>query len=164
VERFYTEGGYLYPEYNVFYWFGLVSNATVWPSFRWQDRSFPAPNATSYRNWGVLTVPQADGTAIAFPEPNRYQFPNEYCGGANATEMKMNAWGWADAFCDLNFTAICRMAAKGPCSLPPYTDRKTGSTYLYNSNEVVQGAAEQWCNDHGGHLVSYESLEEQVRA
>jgi hypothetical protein len=26
---------------------------------------------------------------------------------------------------------------------------------------VIQSDAELWCNDHGGHLVSYESLEEQ---
>ncbi len=91
----------------------------------------------------------------------RYESSLEVCAGCNATQIKLNAWGWADARCDLNFTAICRMAAKGPCSLPPYTDKTTGAAYLYNSDEMVQADAEQWCNDQGGHLVSYENLAEQ---
>ena len=161
VEKFYVDGGYLYPEFNILYWFGLYTSSSTWPSFRWQDAQFPTPNATSYRNWGVLQVMQPDGNTVAVAEPNRYEAPNEYCAGANFTEAKQNAWGWADARCDLNFTAICRVAKKGPCSLPPYTDKKSGASYLYNSDEVIQSDAEQWCNDNGGHLVSYESLEEQ---
>ncbi len=91
----------------------------------------------------------------------RYESTLEFCAGCNATQTKLNAWGWADSRCDLNFTAICRMATKGPCSLPPYTDKTTGASYLYNSDEMVQADAEQWCNGQGGHLVSYESLAEQ---
>jgi hypothetical protein len=160
VERFYVDEGFLYPEFNVLYWFGLVSTAATWPSFRWQDKQFPAPNATTYRNWGTLKVELPEGT-LAYPEPNKYDSPLEVCSGANASEARVKSWGWADVKCDLNFTAICRIAKKGPCQLPPYTDKKSGASYLYNSEEVIQSDAEQWCNDKGGHLVSYESLEEQ---
>jgi hypothetical protein len=72
VEQFYVNGGYLYPEFNVFYWYGLLTTTATWPGFRWQDRRFPAPNATSYRNWGTLTVPQPGGNDLAFPEPNKW--------------------------------------------------------------------------------------------
>jgi hypothetical protein len=57
--------------YNEFYWSGLVSSGATWPSFRWQDKQFPAPNATSYRNWGTLRVPLPDGTSLAYSEPNK---------------------------------------------------------------------------------------------
>jgi hypothetical protein len=160
VEKFYVEGGFLYPEFNVLYWFGLLTTPATWPSFRWQDKQFPAPNATSYRNWGTLKVLMEDGT-LAYPEPNKYESPLEFCSGANASQARVNAWGWADVKCDLNFTAICRIAKKGACSLPPYTDKKSGASYLYSSEELIQSDAEFWCNDRGGHLVSYESLEEQ---
>lgn len=36
------------------------------------------------------------------------------------------------------------------------------ATYILNQSYVRQPVAERWCADQGGHLVSYDSLEEQV--
>ncbi len=72
MEDFYTNGGYMFPEYSVFYWFGLFTREATWPTFAWQDASFGKPNPLfNYTNWGLLTVPRADGNSDAYPEPNR---------------------------------------------------------------------------------------------
>lgn len=115
VESFYVNSGYISPEAAVFYWFGMFSTAATWPGFKWQDASFGTPTAANYTNWGVLVVPQPGGAALAFPEPNRYESQLELCAGCNATELRRGAWGWADARCDLNFTAMCRAVKRGPC-------------------------------------------------
>ena len=116
MESFYVDGGYLYPEYNVMYWFGLYTSAATWPQFKWQDARYGTPNPLyNHTNWGVLQVPRASGNNDAYPEPNRYDSPDELCAGCNGTEVRRGLWGWADARCGLNFTAMCRMSVRGPC-------------------------------------------------
>jgi hypothetical protein len=74
VENFYTSAGYMFPEYSFFYWFGLWTKEATWPTFVWQDASFGKPNPLfNYTNWGLLTVPRADGNSDAYPEPNRWE-------------------------------------------------------------------------------------------
>lgn len=42
-----------------------------------------------------------------------------------------------------------------------YKSNSTNRTYAANTNPLDQKAAEQVCNDLGGHLVSWSSYEEQ---
>ena len=42
VEKFYTEQGYLLGAFHQGYWFGLVTNSSSWPAFRWSDNAAPA--------------------------------------------------------------------------------------------------------------------------
>ncbi len=70
----------------------------MWPSFRWQDKQFPAPNATTYRNWGTLKVPLEDGTSLAYSEPNRWAHALQHygcvqdwvnCGAGSASWLRL---------------------------------------------------------------------------
>lgn len=47
-------------------------------------------------------------------EPNQV-FGNEYCGGANYTELtSQGIWGWADTQCNRRAPIMCRDARKPP--------------------------------------------------
>jgi hypothetical protein len=45
-----------------------------------------------------------------------------------------------------------------------YTSKINNSTYMLNTNPMANQGAESFCNDYGGHLVSYGSAAEQVGA
>ena len=47
VEQWYVQQGYLLPTFHQGYWFGLVSNSTSWPQFRWSDNSVPVLGGSS---------------------------------------------------------------------------------------------------------------------
>jgi hypothetical protein len=100
VEEFFVAKGMLFPTCHGSYWMGL--HAPTWPNFEWQDPT--APDLTqpdAYRNWGTF-VPSS------FPsEPNQL-FGDENCGVGNYSEAVNDAWGWADATCDLEFVSICK--------------------------------------------------------
>jgi hypothetical protein len=53
----------------------------------------------------------------------------------------------------------CYAAAPGVFN---YTSRINNSTYMLNTNPMAYQGAESFCNDYGGHLVSYGSGAEQV--
>lgn len=42
-----------------------------------------------------------------------------------------------------------------------YTSKINNSTYMLNTNPMAFEGAESFCNDYGGHLVSYGSKSEQ---
>jgi hypothetical protein len=42
-----------------------------------------------------------------------------------------------------------------------YTSKINNSTYMLNTNPMAFEGAESFCNDYGGHLVSYGSKAEQ---
>lgn len=60
-------------------------------------------NSSSYQNWGT-----AIGDENMGPEPNNF-FTDEKCGGANFTEIREGAAGWADWRCSDKFIYMCRM-------------------------------------------------------
>lgn len=47
------------------------------------------------------------------------------------------------------------------CGFYNYTSPVTNSTYILNQCFTTQPAAQQFCNDNGGHLVGWKSLAEQ---
>jgi hypothetical protein len=99
VERFFIDGGWLFPKKHIQYWIGLRQRA----GNRWNftDITITSPSFRTYSHWGT-NVPSNTS------EPNNY-FGNERCGVANATEEFDGAWGWADHSCNQTFVHVCRI-------------------------------------------------------
>jgi hypothetical protein len=55
---------------------------------------------------------------------------------------------------------MCNPAAAAP-GVFNYTSKINNSTYMLNTNPMAFEGAEGFCNDYGGHLVSYGSKTEQ---
>jgi hypothetical protein len=137
VESFYSSNGFLLPQYHQFYWVGLRMvrgplpaaapclqqhsprvcscsgcAAPPWPHlpvlpqtspitpFAWLDQTVNS----SYRNWGTY-MPGS------LQEPNNL-LDQEYCAGANYTQFRAGAWGFADFICAGEFVYMCRMLCK----------------------------------------------------
>jgi hypothetical protein len=98
VERFYIDGGWLFPKKHVNYWTGLRQR----PANKWNftDTTIPTPSFRTYSHWG-------DGGGNN-TEPNN-MFGDERCGVANVTQAFDGAWGWADWKCNATFVHICRI-------------------------------------------------------
>ena len=105
VEQYFVESGLIIPSFHKFYWLGLRTE--LWPNFTWVDRS-AGPDAGTYEHWGRYISLGNE------PEPNNYDAPPEYCGGANWTESFGNpsAWGWADYNCDQPFVSMCKLSSE----------------------------------------------------
>jgi hypothetical protein len=107
VERFYISRRYLLPSHHKAYWFGMhVRPGSPQGAFTWLDTTVNVSIAVgAYRNWGVLTL--SDGQMVG--EPNNMVAPPEACGVCNASQARQGVWGWADANCEMSFTAMCRL-------------------------------------------------------
>jgi hypothetical protein len=142
--QYFTQRGYLLPAFHKTYWLGLTS--TRWPIFSWADKSL----VLDYGNWGDS-------------QPNKSPAPG-LCVYANSTLARGSppAWGWDDTDCDASTSIfICRKAsAQGTY----YTSKRFGATFIFNSTEATFTVAEGVCRDHGGHLVSWSSQQEQAEA
>ncbi len=176
VEDFYINNGWLLPTYHQNYWIGLQTNA--WPAFVW-DNGAPAPSNETYSHWGI--------GSDSIQEPNN-TLGNENCVVANFSQTfdTPAAWGWADTQCDQRFSFMCRKALPGAYVYAPgqvsastedpfqffltrgaatvanqYT-APSGATYILNTTLSNYIAAQQACEDNGGHLVSYANLAEQA--
>ena len=61
-------------------------------------------NSSAYQNWGMGSPSdQSFG-----PEPNN-ALGDEKCGGANFTQTREDAAGWADAQCSRQYIFMCRL-------------------------------------------------------
>jgi hypothetical protein len=154
VETYYTNSGFMLPNFHRFYWMGLVSSSGTWPRFTWVDNRTPGPSNSSiyYNHWGRFKPSKEY-------EPNNLITPPELCGGANASEAYGSpaTWGWADWNCTARFPIMCKMQ-------PPLVARCEweGHSYLLNTSYSNQKQAETSCQANGGHLVGYDALAEQV--
>jgi hypothetical protein len=148
VEQFYIKRSDLVGSFHQSYWIGLqydnVSETWSWNDFRSYDP------ATSYTHWGT-TVPDY------VPEPSK----NASCSVANASEAfeRPSAWGWSDGDCSMLFPFICRKAAPDAYV---YVSNTTSATYILNTSMLDFASASQTCNDIGGNLVYYSTVEEQL--
>jgi hypothetical protein len=100
VERFFIDGGWLFPKKHINYWTGLRQR----PANRWNftDTTIPSPSFRTYSHWG-------DGGGVnETAEPNNLR-RDERCGVANWTQEFDGAWGWADWSCNATFVHICRI-------------------------------------------------------
>lgn len=143
--------GYLLPAFHKAYWIGLQSPEKPYGTWSWIDSS-PAPSKKTYTHWGMALPTYAK-------EPDM----NFTCVSANASEAFEDppAWGWSDASCDMLLPFMCKRAMEGSFV---YVSNTTQATYILNTTQSTFHEAQAVCNDNGGHLVSYLSLEEQVRA
>jgi hypothetical protein len=129
-----------------------TSSLKTWPKFKWLD-GLPAPSNITYQHWGTMN-PQA------LLEPNNYERQPELCAVANASQAYDNppAWGWADSNCGNEFAFMCKRLQPGAYV---YNSPTTYSTYMLNTTWASFVDAEGSCNDAGGHLVYFDSIEEQ---
>jgi hypothetical protein len=149
VEKYYVELGGILPGFHTFYWIGLTTEN--WPEFYWADMSPMKGNISETGHWGYF-MPQN------ILEPNNI-YPPENCVGANLTESFDGAWGWADTRCSQRWPGLCRIVPPG---IWHYKSPSTNYTYAFNNSAVNQQDAELGCQDAGGHLVTWTSLEEQI--
>jgi hypothetical protein len=154
VEQYYISNFWLLPAWHKAYWIGLYSESPrTWPVFQWLDGA-PAPTNTTYRHWGMLT-PQS------LQEPNNFGRKPELCAVANASQAfdSPTAWGWADQNCLLKFPFMCKKMQPGAYV---YTSSGSMNTYILNTSATNFMDAEASCNSNGGHLVYYDSADEQA--
>ena len=130
-----------------------AESASSWPRFQWMDGA-PSPSNITYSHWGML-VPQT------IQEPNNFNRKPELCAAANASQAydSPTAWGWADQHCSLRFPFMCKKLQPGAYV---YTSNTTFDTYILNTTGSSFQEAECACNANGGHLVFFDSLQEQV--
>ena len=141
VEAFYSSNGFLLPSYHQFYWMGLRKVCKRTPDCR-RHRQAPlrvlcacntgVTSALAAGSQDTLRRLQAnpiapftwlDGTVNNsffnwgtympgnYPEPNNL-LDQEYCAGANYTQSRNGAWGWADYMCAGEFIYMCRILCK----------------------------------------------------
>jgi hypothetical protein len=86
---------------------------------------------------------------------------NEFCGAANFSQRFDSpvAWGWADQPCDVQLPFMCKQQPLGSAFL--YISPSSRITYILNVTSLPFVDAQASCNEQGGHLVYYTSLEEQ---
>ncbi len=90
-------------------------------------------------------------------EPNNL-FGNEYCAGANATELLLDGvFGWSDEECSRKTPFICKMLAAKDYT---YTSSAGGNFTLSTLPRDFKSAEAQ-CNAAGGHLASFMDQAEQ---
>ena len=152
VEQYYISKQMLIPTVHVSYWLGLSSNETSYPTFSWTDFT-SGPTLDTYLHWGS-TVPEYT------PQPDNAR-GLEYCAVANYTQRfdLPPAWGWADTRCDDVLTFMCK---KMDADAYVYVSPVSNATYILNTTAMPFAHAAQLCNDNGGFLVSYGSVEEQA--
>ncbi len=154
--------------------------ALIWPNFQWLD-----PNTyNGYTHWGIylpgedsagcfaMRRPECSCSHACLPsslntaqinaaeyieEPNNL-FGNEYCAGANATELLLDGvFGWSDDECSRKTPFICKMLAAKDYT---YTSSAGGNFTLSTLPRDFKSAEAQ-CNAAGGHLASFTDQNEQ---
>jgi hypothetical protein len=146
VEQYFASYGGLIPSWHQVYWNGLTSATNTWPKFAWTDAMAPPPvNGSSYVHWGK-------------GDPDNELSP-ETCGVSNFSASYAGAWGWQDSNCYRFLPYICKNNKAGVFS---FTDKDTKISYMLNTTEATRVEAQQVCQANRGHVVSYQTLEEQV--
>jgi hypothetical protein len=88
----------------------------------------------------------------------------EWCGVANFSQRymggSMQAWGWSDTRCTTQAVFICK--ASSAMLAPRFTSRFTNSTFQLATYPSTFSTAQMSCNQQGGHLALYQSVQEQV--
>ena len=88
----------------------------------------------------------------------------EWCGVANYSQRymggQMQAWGWSDTRCTTMGPFICK--ASPSMLAPSFTSKFTNSTFRLATYPSSFAAAQLGCNQLGGHLATYQLLQEQV--
>ena len=144
VEAAFVYDGGLIPRYHQAYWLGLSSNATLWPTFSWLERTTPPLAGRAYQHWGVA-------------EPNN-AMEAEFCGVANYSMAYGAAFGWQDSICERVLPYVCKVNKAGTWS---YRSDTSGTTYVLNTTLSSIKDARASCRQKGGVVASYESLFEQ---
>ena len=148
VEAAFSRQGGLIGSFHGAYWLGL--QASTYPDFYWLDRMVPPPSNTTYMRWSPgQPGPQED---------------TNFCAAANASSMWDTfrgpaPWGWQSHDCTQQLVYICK--ATRPINVE-FTSNTTQNTYLLNTSLADRYEAEDACIEHGGHVVSYVSAQEQV--
>ncbi len=165
VENAFMKRGWFADPSTRFYWMGLaVAPYSSWPKFVWL--SSESPDDTRYSHWGVFMPGQ-------HKEPNNI-FREEYCAGANRSEVYGGAFGWSDENCARPSIFICEVEQKSPpppSPFPPEADSfylnpskasfTANNSYLYYNQPLPYFKAMQFCADSGGYLAVYNSVLEQ---
>jgi hypothetical protein len=88
----------------------------------------------------------------------------EWCGVANYSQRymggEMQAWGWSDTRCTTQGPFICK--ASPAMVAPKFTSKSTNSSFMLVTYPSSFASSELGCNQLGGHLAVYQSLQEQV--
>jgi hypothetical protein len=97
-----------------------------------------------------------------FPEPNQLT-GGENCVVANYTQRYgvPVAYGWSDVNCGQGYHFMCKINKPGPSSIS-YVNTTTRNQYTLNTARMNFSSAEAACNLQGGHLVSYNTVDEQL--
>jgi hypothetical protein len=69
------------------------------------------------------------------------------------------AWGWADWHCSAQLPFMCKTLQ--PNSSYIYISPTNLHTYVLNTSQQTFVDAQYSCNQQGGHLVHYDTVEEQ---
>jgi hypothetical protein len=141
VEGFFVNGGFLLPKYHRNYWMGL--RAVGPKNFNWIDPTMPKLSAADSFRWWGMTKPDN------LPEPNNYN-GNELCAVGNYTEVRKNAWGWADTGCTSQYVSICRMMGRRFAPIRPMNvaiastrimAASTNATFYFNATPADYNTA-----------------------
>jgi hypothetical protein len=98
----------LVPRFHGFYWMGLTTTLTAFPTYQWRDPYVPDLNSrTGYKNWGSTVADDGSFTL----EPSN---PAALCAGGNWTLTRGSppGWGWAGRMCDSKHVFICRVQGR----------------------------------------------------
>ena len=116
--------GFLIPEYHKMYWMGMTAPTPV-PGGKFTSLDpYAVPSSKNpYVHWGTMQPG-------SITEPNS-RFGGETCTVGNNSQTYANAWGWADAQCNLKIPSICIVrrgcpvpAARWPRSCSSTASRK----------------------------------------
>ena len=170
VNYFTSSMGYLLAGNHSLYWMGLRS--TVWPNFTWVDMS---TEISGYDNWGTGN-PDSPGAMCAggnYSFDPKYSWDDVNCDTNSVfiCELLRERRGWqrcmrcsnpahcqpADVRATLGTEPSCLWYALPGAEKQVYTwtSDVTGNTYMLNTEPSNATAAQQFCNDNGGHLVSW---------
>jgi hypothetical protein len=182
VEQHYADLGYLLPSFHKAYWLGYHNPSKDGATWQWVDHNLARLNgtaapastsstvpplastgstssSTSYTHWGMLQQSNSTATSV---EPNNAA-GDEFCALASfphafGPSPRPVAAGWADASCSQQHLAMCKLLPRTSYS---FSSSSSGTVYLLHTGAQELQAAEQFCNDAGGHVVSCGSAGEQ---
>lgn len=90
VEQYYIQQGFLFPEFNQYYWLGLNSSADT-GSYKWIGPDVPP-------------TPAYNGWATGQPAANQGM-----CGAGAAARNVGGTWGWMNRQCSTRYVSVCRI-------------------------------------------------------
>jgi hypothetical protein len=92
VEEYFVTNGFLFPEFNQFYWMGLNASTSAGP-WAWISPDVPSSQIGAYKHW--VTGQPAAGAMT--------------CGAGNWNTTFGGAWGWMNKACSEQYVSICRI-------------------------------------------------------